>query len=154
MGRLATGQNLRLTCRSALRLQSSGTWGHVVWQIFRFSEDGGRKFLRNFGNDLQEYTVWHNNLHCGYLTQYKTKAPQIFEVLITWRTELVSLAVTFWSCILWGVLGSHHGRNIGYPDWGSRCSYQFLMTNAGIVPLLVHDRFLPYPFQFIIHQPS
>jgi hypothetical protein len=31
---------------------------------------------------------------------------------------------------------------------------QSLQTNAGIVPRLGHNRFLPNPFQFIIHDSS
>jgi hypothetical protein len=45
------------------------------------------------------------------------------------------------------------GLETGYPDW--RFSWFYLEANAGIVGLpylkLVHDRFLPHLFNFIIH---
>jgi hypothetical protein len=34
---------------------------------------------------------------------------------------------------------------------GFRVFSQFLQTNAGMFPSLSHDRFVPRPFQFIIH---
>jgi hypothetical protein len=36
--------------------------------------------------------------------------------------------------------------------WGQNSD--FLQSHAGRVPQLHHNRFLPYPFQFVVHQPS
>jgi hypothetical protein len=65
-------------------------------------------------------------------------------------TEQADLDVTLYICIL-DVLGSNLGRSTGYSERISRYFPQSLQTNAGIVTRLGHDRFLPNPFQFIIH---
>jgi hypothetical protein len=82
--------------------------------------------------DLVESTRWH--LYC----------------FNSYRTEPVGVAVTFYTRIR-EVLSSNLGRIIGCPHWDITWLSQFLLGYAGIAPLLVHDCFLPDPFQFIIH---
>jgi hypothetical protein len=63
-------------------------------------------------------------------------------------TEQVGLEVTLWTCIR-EVLGSNIGRDT-YPEFFHGFP-QYLQINAGILPILNYDGFLPSPFQFIIH---
>jgi quinol-cytochrome oxidoreductase complex cytochrome b subunit len=52
------------------------------------------------------------------------------------------------------VLGSNRSQDTCYPDWEFSWFYSFLQTHAWLVSQLGQSRFLPDPFQFIIHWSS
>jgi hypothetical protein len=65
----------------------------------------------------------------------------------------VNAAVMPWTRIL-DVLGSNLDLGTNYSDWDYPSFSRLPQTSTGTVPSLHHDRFLPYPFQFIIHLSS
>jgi hypothetical protein len=69
---------------------------------------------------------------------------------VTVITEQAGITLTLWTCVL-EVLDSNLGRNTDYTDLGFRRFLQSSKSNAGIVPRLGGNRFLPNPFPFIIH---
>jgi hypothetical protein len=63
------------------------------------------------------------------------------------ETERTDVTAMFWTCIR-EVLGSNLGRYTGYPDVEFRSLS--LQANSEVLLRLVHGRFLPSPFRFII----
>jgi hypothetical protein len=63
----------------------------------------------------------------------------------------IGTAVTFWTCI-WEVLGSNTSRDTAYLDWSFRGFPQSLVRRYLDSISIAHNRFLPNPFRFSIHQ--
>jgi hypothetical protein len=55
---------------------------------------------------------------------------------------------------IWGGARFESQPGHRYPDEGFYGSLEPLQENSGVVSQLVHDRFLPNPFRFIIHHPT
>jgi hypothetical protein len=67
------------------------------------------------------------------------------------ETFVKKSTVTEW----FGAVVTLDANSAGTPAVLTFCDFpQFLLTYPGSVSLLSHDRFLPSPFQFIIHPPT